>query len=128
MTATCGDVLLQGLKNKIREKDEIADEFIACLREENPAALKEIFLAVKATGWSFTKGDETVGAEFLITVSDEVSIRAEKLENRELSLALLCTKIIDRCMKNGTMFPPSFLAYRDELRKSETAKAQSAGC
>jgi hypothetical protein len=116
----------EGLKNKIQREEETAAEFVAAIRQDDPELLRELNSAVAQTGWVLDLNDETVGSGFLLAICDIVAANEAKLANGELPKGLLCTKVIDTCVQQNSVYPPSFDIHRRSLRAQEKRESHEA--
>lgn len=89
---------------------------------------EEIREAFDFIGYELDRRNPQLSAAFLITACEVY----QENRNREISLGNLCSKIIDRCVREnkqdpdgGYYWPTDFQEYRDRLRQVERASERS---
>jgi hypothetical protein len=70
-------------------------------------------------GYRVEQNDPTLTWDFCCWVAEIWEEHERKMRNGEMPPSKFCSRVIDRCVLDGIMWPPSFSTHRDCLRAAE---------
>ena len=117
----------QNLKSRIAAKVAQQGTLLEALNEFERTGYPPWWNALEdglaAMRYRLPADDPTVGVDFAIAIADTW----ENNSQRGVTPAILCSKTIDRCRAEQTMWPPAFQEHRNRLMEEEKASAAAVG-
>ncbi|MGH9735975.1 MAG: hypothetical protein ACRD8A_15450 [Candidatus Acidiferrales bacterium] len=113
-----------GLIEKIKADDETIGSFVDSLKRdgsEHPEWLRTADAARKFCGYKIDVDDPTVSVSFVSTLARVFEKHQVTIDAGDMLRSIFCSKTIDQCRDEGSMYPPSFGRHRDKLREEERA-------
>jgi hypothetical protein len=122
--------LRRGLIEKIEAQDETLKSFLDSLERDgdgNPDYPDWLFVSDKARkfcGYPIDTDDPTVSVSFIGNLANVFEKHEDAIKAGEMSRGIFACKVIDACMRENSLFPPSFAAHRDSLREKERTQKE----